>query len=341
MKPPIRWGILGTGQIARQFADALAELPDASLHAVASRQLGNAQAFAAACNQTSNKASNKTSTAIRCYGDYQSLVQDADVDVIYVATPHAMHTENTLLALRAGKPVLCEKPFTMNARQAGEVMAVAREKKLFLMEAMWSRFMPAMLEVKRLLAAGEIGKPKLLQADFGFASDLGPQHRLLDPALGGGALLDIGIYPLSMASYLLGEVVAVQAIAELGSTGVDEQTSFMLTHKDGGLSSCLCSIKAATPTELFIAGDKGNIRLHAPFYRCTELTITQEQAEPRTISLPVLGNGYTHQAIETMRCLRAGLTESPVMPLDETLALMGWMDSMRRQFGLSYAEDKI
>ncbi|MES2072661.1 MAG: Gfo/Idh/MocA family oxidoreductase [Pseudomonadota bacterium] len=331
MNTPLRWGILGTGQIARQFALALRELPDARLQAVASRQLASALAFAAEFGSEPGQ--------VTCYGDYLSLAQDADVDVIYIATPHSLHAENALMALHAGKAVLCEKPLTLNARQAREVIAVARDKKLFLMEAMWSRFLPAMQEAKRLLDAGAIGRPRLLQADFGFASDLGPEHRLRNPALGGGGLLDIGIYPLSIAAYLLGEVVATQAMAELGDSGVDEQTAFMLRHRNGGLSSCLCTIKADTPTELLIAGERGLLRLHSPFYRSAELSITVQDAEPRAISLPYIGNGYAHQAIETMRCLLAGLTESPVMPLDESLAMMGWMDQMRHQFGLHYAED--
>ncbi|WP_394782144.1 Gfo/Idh/MocA family protein [Undibacterium sp.] len=332
MTTPIRWGILGTGQIARRFANALSALPDARLHAVASRQLASAQAFAAGLEPSNS--------AVRCYGDYQSLAQDADVDVIYVATPHSLHAENTQMALQAGKPVLCEKPFTMNARQARELVAMARDKKVFLMEAMWTRFLPAVQEARRLINAGEIGRPRLVQADFGFSSDLGPEHRLRNPALGGGGLMDVGIYPLSIAAFLLGEITAAEAIAELGDTGVDEQTVFMLRHKGGGLSSCISSIKASTPADLVISGERGHIRLHAPFYCCTGLTVTPDDGPVRSIDLPYAGNGYTHQATEVMRCLRAGLTESPVMPLDETVALMGWMDKMRSQFGLHYAEDR-
>ncbi len=332
MTTPIRWGILGTGQIARRFAEALQELPDASLHAVASRQTESARTFAAGFD---------TSGAdIRCYGSYQLLAQDADVDVIYVATPHSLHAENTLMALQAGKPVLCEKPFTMNARQANELVRMARDKNLFLMEAMWTRFLPAVQEARRLVLGGEIGKPRLVQADFGFASDLGPEHRLRNPALGGGGLLDVGIYPLSIAAFLLGEITGAKAVAELGDTGVDEQSAFILRHKGGGLSSCTSSIKVSTPADLVIAGELGHIRLHAPFYRCSGLTITLDNTPARSISLPYVGNGYTHQAIEAMRCLRAGLIESPVMPLDETVALMGWMDHMRQQFGLHYREDQ-
>ncbi|MFZ6646738.1 Gfo/Idh/MocA family protein [Undibacterium sp. TJN25] len=332
MTTPIRWGILGTGQIARRFADALSALPDARLHAIASRQLASAQAFAAGLEPANN--------GVRCYGDYQSLAQDADVDVIYVATPHSLHAENTLMALQAGKPVLCEKPFTMNARQTNELVRMARDKNLFLMEAMWTRFLPAVQEARKLVLGGEIGKPRLIQADFGFASDLGPEHRLRNPTLGGGGLLDVGIYPLSIAAFLLGEITGAEAVAELGDTGVDEQSAFILRHKSGGLSSCISSIKASTPADFVVSGELGHIRLHAPFYRCAGLTITLDNTPARSISLPYVGNGYTHQAIEAMRCLRAGLIESPVMSLDETMALMGWMDRMRQQFGLHYREDQ-
>lgn len=327
MNQPIRWGILGTGQIARTFAAALRDVPDAVLHAVASRTLETAQVFAGEFG------------AAQCHGDYQSLANDDAIDVIYIATPHTFHAENALMCLHAGKPVLCEKPFTMNARQARQVIAVAREKNLFLMEAMWTRFLPALQEAKRLIAAGEIGRPHHVQADLGFAAEVGPTHRLRNPDLGGGGLMDIGIYPLSIAAFFLGDIASVHAIAELGETGVDEQTAFSLRHRQGGLSSCICSTRANSPIELMVAGERGYLRLHTPFFRADAITVHVQNEESRTIAMPYRGNGYTHEAMEVMRCLRAGLTESPVMPLDETLALMACMDDMRQQFGLRYAED--
>ncbi len=329
MNKVIRWGILGTGMIARQFATALRDVPDAQLHAVASRSVTTAQAFG------------KDFNASKCYGDYQSLVADDQVDVIYIATPHPMHAENAILCLNAGKHVLCEKPFTMNAREAREVVALAREKKLFLMEAMWTRFLPGIIEAKRIVESGVIGKAQHVQADFGFFSDAGPEHRLRDPALGGGALLDLGIYPLSISAFFLGSVASVNAVAELGATGVDEQTAFTLRHAGGGLSSCFCSIRARTPIELTVSGELGSVRIKHPFFSAEHITVTGQDGIVKNMQVPHLGNGYPHEAIEVGRCLRAGLTESPAMPLDETLALLDCMDTMRAQFGLKYPADHV
>jgi predicted dehydrogenase len=278
MTSPIRWGILGTGQIAHAFATALRDVPDAVLAAVGSRHEGTAQAFA------------EEFGAHRHYGNYRALAADEQIDVIYVATPHTLHTENTLMCLQAGKPVLCEKPFAINQRQARKVITLARQKKIFLMEAMWTRFLPAIQQAKFLLLQGEIGIPRQLQADFGFAADVGPEHRLYSKELGGGALLDVGIYPLSLAAYFMGEIGDVRAQASLGDTGVDEQTAFTLLHRDGGLSSCLCSINAKSPITLTISGSAGHLHLHAPFFKSQALTIIRADGISRTVQLPYTGS---------------------------------------------------
>lgn len=327
MDKVIRWGILGTGKISTAFATALRELPDAQLAAVASRSAGSAETFGARYGAPNRHAS------------YQALADDPTVDVVYIGTPHPMHAENALMCLRAGKHVLCEKPFAMNQREAVEVVALAREKNLFLMEAIWTRFLPAIVEAKRIIDGGEIGKVRQIQADFGFAAKVGPEHRLLNPALGGGALLDIGIYPLTVATFFLGPVTAVQALGELGETGVDEQTAFVLRHRDGGLSSCMCTIRAGTPIEMTISGELGYIRLHRRFHEASSLTVTSHDGASRTVECPLIGQGYAHEAMEVMRCLRAGLIESPVMPHAETLAQMAVMDQIRSQIGLRYPAD--
>jgi predicted dehydrogenase len=323
----IRWGILGTGKIARTFAQALRELPDAQLVAVASRSSDGAAGFGAEFNIE------------HCHASYQALADDPDVDVIYIATPHTLHAENAIMCLQAGKHVLCEKAFTMNRRQALDVIALARSKKLFLMEAMWTRFLPAIAEAKRIIASGEIGTVRHIQSDLGFVANVGPQHRVLNPDLGGGALLDIGIYPLSVSTCFLGPVDVVQAIGELGATGIDLQTAFSLQHKGGGISSCSCSLIAATPNRMVISGELGHILLHPRFHQVKTLTVTLANGATRTVPCPQIGNGYAHQAIEVMRCVRAGLLESPVMPQDETLALMGVLDTIRAQIKLSYRAD--
>lgn len=330
MTQVIRWGILGTGKIAKAFATALLDTPGATLAAVASRTVDSATNFG------------QEFGAERFHGSYQALADDPEVDVIYIGTPHPMHHENALMCLNGGKGVLVEKSFTMNRRQAEDIINLARAKKLFVMEAMWTRFMPAVVEAKRIVDSGEIGVPANVTADFGFTADVGPEHRLFAPELGGGALLDLGIYPLSMSSFFLGPVTAVKAQAEMAPTGVDMQTAFTLSHQDGGVSSCACSLRSRTPTELTISGSKGFVRLHDRFHNTEKITVTVVDGatrDERTINLPRSGNGYTHEAQEVGRCIRAGLIESPVMPHEETLSIMGTLDEIRAQIGLRYGAD--
>ena len=326
MTEMVRWGILGTGKIARAFAQALKETPGAVLAGVGSRSLESAQAFT---NEFGGTA----------HGSYEALAQAGDIDLVYVGTPHPAHAANVRLALEAGKGVLCEKPFTMNRAEAEQLVALAREKKLFLMEAMWTRYMPALAEVRRVVDSGEIGKVTQVIADLGFKADFGHEHRVFNPALGGGALLDLGIYPLSIAVALLGPVAAVVAQAELGPTGVDEQTGFLLRHRNGGMSVCSCSLRARLPSELTIAGEQGHVRMNTMFHRTRTITVARADGANRTVPTPFLGNGYVHEAIEAQRCWRAGLLESPGMSHDDTLALMGVMDEIRRQIGVHYAAD--
>jgi predicted dehydrogenase len=250
-----------------------------------------------------------------------------------------MHAANALMVFEAGKGVLCEKPFTVNRREAEQVVALARAKNLFLMEAMWTRFLPALDEVKRVIASGEIGQPHQVFADLGFKADFGPDHRLFNPELGGGALLDLGIYPLSIAAALMGPVAQVVAQAEMGATGVDVQTGFLLKHEDGGTSACSCSLKARSPSELTVSGELGYVRMNTRFHQAKSVSVFLSDGTARTVPTPFLGNGYVHEAIEAQRCWRAGLIESPRMTHEETLALMGVMDEVRAQIGLSYATD--
>ncbi|MFL6711139.1 MAG: Gfo/Idh/MocA family protein [Massilia sp.] len=327
MNDTVRWGILGTGKIAREFADAIKVTPGAVLAAVASRDADTAAGFA------------RDFCAASSYGGYQALADAPDVDLVYIASPHPMHAENALMALNAGKGVLCEKAFTINRREAETVVALAREKKLFLMEAMWTRFMPALAEVRRIVASGAIGTPTHLTADFGFFAKAGEAHRLFNPALGGGALLDLGIYPLSIACALLGSVESVRASATMGPTGVDVQTGFVLKHDNGAISSCACSLTARTPCELTISGPHGHVRMNSRFHETTSITVALEDGTAYTVPTPYLGNGYVHEILEAQRCWREGLIESPGMTHAETLALMGLMDEMRSQIGLRYPAD--
>ena len=329
MADEIRWGIIGTGKIARAFATALKDTPGAVLTAVGSRRMDSALAFGADFALPDRA----------CFGSYEEIANAMDVDIVYIGTPHPMHAENAIMALNGGKAVLCEKPFTMNRREAEQVVALARSKKLFLMEAMWTRYLPAVDEVRRIIASGEIGKPRQVSADFGFTAEVDNDHRLLNPELGGGALLDLGIYPLSIAAYLLGPVASVQAQAEIGATGVDVQTGFVLKHEGGGMSVCSCSIQARTPAELTVSGGLGHVRMNTMFHRAPSISVSLADGTSRTVPTPYAGNGYAYEAVEAGRCLKEGLLESPRMPLDETLALMGVLDTIREQIGVRYAAD--
>ena len=327
MNAPIRWGILGTGKIARQFAAGLTHLPDAKLMAVGSRTAESANAFGA-----------QFEVSHRHVG-YEALVSDPDVDAIYVATPHSCHQQNTLLALTTGKAVLCEKPFTINAREAEQAIAFARSKKLFLMEAMWTRCFPLMAKLRELLAAKAIGEVRMLTADFGFRAEYHEEERLFNPAAGGGALLDVGIYPVSLASMIFGPPTRIVSHAQLGKTGVDEAAAIILSHAQGQLAVLSTAIRLETVQEAIIMGTTGRIRIHSPWWRPAALTISRESQSDEIMEFPFAGNGYQLEAAEVMRCLRAGELESRVMPLDETLSIMRTLDALRAQWGLRYPMD--
>ncbi|CAN7162925.1 Gfo/Idh/MocA family protein [Massilia sp. LjRoot122] len=331
MDDTVRWGILGTGGIARAFALGLKHAPGAVLAAVGSRTLDSAQAFAR------ELGAKGVDTA--AYGSYEELAGADGVDIIYIATPHPMHAPNTLLALGGGKAVLCEKPFAMNRREAGEMVALARAKNLFLMEAMWTRFLPALAEVKRIMASGDIGTVTQVHADFGFSATTDSEHRINKRELGGGALLDLGIYPLSIACALLGKAESVHAEAIVGDSGVDTSTAFIMKHGGGTLSVCSCSIRARSASELIVSGTGGSIRMHRLFHLTDRITVELQDGSSRTIPTPYLGNGYTHEAIEAGRCLREGLIEHPLMTHEDTLSVMTVLDRIRGQIGLRYPSD--
>ena len=330
MAEKIRWGILSTGTIATKFATGLQAVADAELLAVGSRSQTAADAFADQFNIE------------RRYSSYEALVQDADIDVIYIGTPHSFHKENTLLCLNHGKAVLCEKPFAINAKEAEIMIQTAREKSIFLMEAMWSRYLPVMQRVRELLADGVIGDVVQLMADFGFKNTFNPKHRLYDPALGGGALLDIGIYPVSMASMIFGTPNRIQSLAYLGQSGVDENGAIILAYKNNpALAIITTSMRVQSHRSAIINGTKGRIRLPDSWWKTPRFTLEIHQGETTEIEVPITGNGYNYQAIEVGRCLRAGLLESDIMPLDETLSVMQTADTIRAQWGLKYPmEDK-
>lgn len=324
MSDKIRWGILGTGMIAARFVEGLAVLPDAEVTAVGSRTQASAQAFA------------DTYHIPHPHGSYEALASNPGVDVVYIATPHNLHRENSLLCLNHGKAVLCEKPFTINAAEAEDIIALARQKHLFLMEAMWTRYMPAMLKIRQLLTGGAIGDVRLVFVDFGFRPRFDPHSRLFDPHLGGGALLDLGIYPITLAWLVFGPPQGVTSQATIGSTGVDEQNAIILSYAGGQMALLSSSLQVQTPQEAQIIGTQGRIHIHSEWWHPTTFTLHQEGRQAETFAVPTEGNGYNFEAAEVMSCLRAGKLESDLMPLDESLAIMKLLDQIRAQWGLRY-----
>lgn len=324
MADKIRWGILGTGNIAHSFTRGLIGVADAELVAVGSRSQATADAFGDEFDIPSR------------YASYASLANAPDVDAIYIATPHPFHKDNSLLCINAGKAVLCEKPFTINAHEAQAVVKVAREKGIFLMEAMWTRFLPVMTRIRALIQAGTIGDVKLVNAEFGSKNTFDPTHRLFDPTLGGGGLLDVGIYPVSLAFMILGTPLEVVSHAHLGESGVDEQSAMLFKYADGQSAILSCAISTRMRGEAVICGTKGMIKLPLEWWKAQSFTLLLEKQEAQTIHLPFDQNGYEYEVMEVNQCLREGKTESDIMPLDETLAIMQTLDEIRAQWGLRY-----
>ena len=319
----IRWGILSTGSIAHKFAKGLGDLPDTELLAVGSRSQASANAFGDEFGIE------------RRYSSYVELAADPDLDVVYVGTPHTLHCENTLMLLEAGKAVLCEKPFALNVEQAKEMIETAQRRKLFVMEAVWTRFLPHMLKARELIAEGALGELRLLQADFGFRMGVDPEHRLFDLAFGGGALLDVGIYPVSLAHELFGAPVEIKSFGNLGETGVDEENAVVLKHENGELSLLASSLRLDTSQEAMITGTEGRLKLHGPWWAPTNLTLYKGE-EAESIEVPCPLNGYNYEALEVNRCLREGWLESETMSHGDTLAVLETLDTLRAQWGLHY-----
>ena len=316
MTEPLGWGLIGTGGIAHAFAADLTFTDSGRAAAVGSRHMDSANRFADEFDIPNRHAS------------YEALVADPDVDVVYVATPHPMHHDNALLALRAGKPVLVEKAFTMNAAEAEELVAVARAEGLFLMEAMWTRFLPHIAVIRRLLAEGALGDIVTVTADHGqwFAQD--PEFRLFAPELGGGALLDLGVYPVSFASMVLGTPGRIVTLIDPAFTGVDGQTSMLFGYASGAQAVLTCTLSAKSPTRGTIVGTEARIEIDGEFYAPTSFTLITRTGERTDFEASHEGRGLWHQADEVARCLREGLLESPLMPLDESISIMQTMDAV-------------
>ena len=323
----IKWGILACGRIAKKFAADLQFVEGAELVAVASRDIEKAKAFAA------------DFPAKHVVGSYEELVQLEDVDVIYVASPHSHHYEHTLLCLNHGKAVLCEKAFAINSKQAEEMVELARSKRVFLMEALWTRFLPHYLKVRDMIGNGELGDLKGVIANFGFKPQEPVPQRLFDPALGGGALLDIGIYPVFLAQSLLGVPDEITAHMNPAPTGVDEQCSIQFKYKNGKSANLFATLASNLETDADVFGTEGRIRLTSRFYE-PSATIQYYQGHVDSRILVPLerepGFGYQHEARHVGECLRQGLIESPVWGFEDTLGLMKTLDRIRLAMDLVY-----
>lgn len=360
MKNPIRWGILGTGFIAHLFAEGLRFVPDSTITAVASRTQSKADEFSGRFG------------GMRAYGNYHELAADKDVDVIYVSTPANLHQAHCVLCLDNGKGVLCEKPFATNAQEAQDIITAARTNNCFCMEAMWMRFIPLMVSMRAMIQQGAIGDIRMVMVDMGSPNFYDPNNRHFNPSLGGGAMLDLGIYGLSFASWLLGRPSSVVSCATMTPSGVDEHSSAILSYPNGEQAIITANIRCQSSNEAFIVGSEGHIRIHAPLYRPHKLSLShvakpvdkpRQSYNPgvlsrakklpllqgallrldgfvgpwlrpsgKTIVVPFQGNGYNHEAEAVVKCLRSGEKECSSVPLDESLNIMEVMDSIRNQW---------
>jgi predicted dehydrogenase len=324
---PIRWGILGAGAIAATVSVDIAATPGNVLHAVGARDAGRAADFAA------------TYGVAHSYGSYTELVADPDVDVVYVATTHGQHRDHALLALRAGKPVLVEKAFALNARQALEVVTEARARRLFCMEAMWTRLNPLIRRAVEIAHSGRIGELIGVRGDLSRHFPYDETHRLYDLAAGGGALLDLGIYPVTVAWLFLGRPDTVQAFGALSPTGSDVTTAMQWGYDDGRVAQLYCSAAGDSPLAAVVTGTGGWISIEPRIHRPRRIVVHDADGDEVIDAADEPGNGYGYEVIEVARCLRNGELESPVVPLDETVAIMEVLDDTRRLIGVRYPVD--
>jgi predicted dehydrogenase len=316
MTAPLRWGIVSTGGIAHTFARDLAFIESGVAVAVGSRSLASANAFA-----------DEFDIAGR-YDSYEALVDDPQVEAVYVATPHPMHFENAMLALERGKPVLVEKAFTVTADQAKSLVAVAADKKVFMMEAMWTRFLPHVIAIRELIADGSIGEIVTFEADHGKRFDFDPSSRFFNPALGGGAMLDLGVYPISFASMLLGPPAKIVAVVDAAPTGVDMADSMIFRYANGAHALINTTMAARTSTRASISGTKARIEIEGDFYSPGAFSLITPNGEVRRFEFATQGRGLHYEAAEVARCVRSGLLESPLMPLHETVEIMTTMETV-------------
>ena len=329
MQDKIKWGILSTGHISGKFADALKLLPEAELFAVCSRDLGKAKLFAEKHNIPN------------AYGSYQELADDPDIDVVYIGTPHTFHLENSVMCMRKGKAVLCEKALTINANEAKEMVRVAREENVFLMEAMIPRHVPLLKKVVQWVRDGRIGEVRMVRASRCARRDFAPEARQLNPDLGGGSLLDVGVYVISFASQIFNKKpVESIGLSHIGEYGSDEQGVAILKYDNGEIADLSFALRTEAVDEAYIFGTEGYIKVHELFAVPKKASLFINREEVEVIEEPIIGNALNYEAEEVMRCLKLRLKESPFMPLDESVQIIEIMDNIRKPWGLRYSNDK-
>ncbi len=322
------WGIISTGSIAQSFADGLKVLSDVCLYAVASRSLESAREFAAR-NEMS-----------RAFGSYRELYDDKNVDIVYIGTPHNYHYQNVKDALNAGKNVLCEKALTLNATQAQELADLAREKNLFLMEAMWNRFQPWYTKVKEILEKGAIAEIDHVKAEFAVAFPFDPQHRIFNMKLAGGSLLDLGVYPIAIASLFLGTPSEIISTVNICQTGADDKVNMIFKYPGAKTAQLMCSSRFAAKNNFTLYGPLGFIEVEGPINRPQKVSLYKNNEDPLDFHCPVEGNGYNYEAQAVMNMLNEGKTEHPLMSLDESIEIMKMMDKIRFAAGIKYPEEE-
>jgi Predicted dehydrogenases and related proteins len=325
----IKWGILSTGWIAHKFATALQVADNSELYAVGSRTIGTAKKFAGEFHIP------------KAYGSYEELVNDPAVDVVYIGTPHNLHLENTLLAFQHQKHVLCEKPLGVNRTEVVRMIEKAKEKNLFLMEALWSRFLPNIIKTKELIDAGEIGDVKLMTAFFSIISDHGPEHRHYSIDLCGGTILDTGIYNIFLSLLLLGKPKSISAIAGLGEQGGDNSCSYTFKYDKDVLSVMYSSFFADPAVVAEIHGTKGKIVLDHLWFCPGKVKLTYRDGREKIFEFNFKGNGYEYEAIETAKCILAGKTQSDLWSWNDSIQLISVMDSIRKECGIVYPKHDL
>ncbi len=321
-------GILGPGKIAHRFTDSFKYVPKAKVYAIASRDPQKAKEFA------------ELYGIEKYYASYEDLLKDPAVDVVYISTPHPFHYEQTLLCLKYGKPVLCEKPMAMNLRQVTEMVTAAKSSKTFLMEGMWSRFFATTHKTLELIKSGAIGDIQSTQSDFGFSGAVDLESRLYNMKLGGGAQLDVGVYAMFFALLVLGKPDEIKAFSNLASTGADTTTQALFKYKSGAIAHIFSSIVTDSVKDAHVLGTLGRITVHSPWHKSEKVSLRLNSGETKEFTFPHSGNGFEFQLQHVVDCLEAGKEESDLMPHSMSLMMAEASDEVRRQGGVRYGKDE-